>query len=229
MQSLLKRKMNHQRVGLHRAPARHQSGGIVALMVSGLILAMPGQVWAEKADRTKPIEIDAASSTADLANNVQLLEGRVVLSQGTMRITAEKMRLKRDAQDNIFAELFGAPGGQISFREKREGFNDFMEGTADRAEFDDKTNTIKLFNNARLKNGGDVLTGEYIYYNSVTEVIQALGRIPDANAAGKPSPAAATSRVKIVIQPRGESSNDASAAKAGVPKTNATEPPKKAP
>jgi len=164
---------------------------------------------AEKADRTKPIEINAASGTTDLANNIQTLEGNVVLVQGTMRITADRMRLKRDAQEHISAELFANAGGQISFREKREGFSDFMEGTADRAEFDDKANTIKLFSRAKLKNGSDELTGEYIYYNSVTETLQALGRIPDASGDPKPGAPTGENRVRIVIQPRPEGQKDA--------------------
>lgn len=165
---------------------------------------------AEKADRNKPIEMTAASGTSDLANNVQTLEGTVVLVQGTMRMTAERMRVKRDAQDRVFAELFGTPNAQVTFREKREGFDDFMEGTADRAEFDDRSNTVKLFGRARLRNGGDELAGEYIYYNSVSEVIQALGRIPEPGDAKRPADAgsgATSPRVRIVIQPR-QTGND---------------------
>jgi lipopolysaccharide export system protein LptA len=161
---------------------------------------------AEKADRKKEIEIDAARQRADLANNVLILEGGVSLVQGTMRITAERMVVKRDDQQYIFAELFGSAANQVTFKEKREGFNDFMEGVADRAEFDDRANTIKLFTRARLKNGSDTLTGEYIYYNSESETIQADGSAPAAKP-GQPTGAATTTgngRVRIVIQPRAE-------------------------
>ncbi len=162
-------------------------------------------VYAEKADRTKPIEIEAASAKSELATNVQTLDGAVVLTQGTMRITADRMILKRDAQNNIFAELSGGVTGQILFREKRDGFDDFIEGTADRAEFDQSANTIKLFNRARLKNGNDVLSGDYIFYNSLTEVMLADGRAPGGKIGkdGKPMAAAdSAGRVRIVIQPR---------------------------
>jgi lipopolysaccharide export system protein LptA len=189
-----------------KQPGRITQTPLFALLGLALVLVPPGAL-AEKADRNKPIEMTAASGTSDLANNVQTLEGTVVLVQGTMRMTAERMRVKRDAQDRILAELFGTPTAQITFREKREGFDDFMEGVADRAEFDDRSNTIKLFGRARLKNGGDELTGEYIYYNSVSEVIQALGRIPEPGDAKRPPDAgagagSASPRVRIVIQPR---------------------------
>ncbi|NJR72107.1 MAG: lipopolysaccharide transport periplasmic protein LptA [Gammaproteobacteria bacterium] len=156
---------------------KHTQRTVLLLAVA---LMTPAITFAEKADRSKEIVIDASRNTADQANNVLLLEGAVTLEQGTMRITADKMTVKRDDQEFIFAELVALPGKQITFREKREGFNDFMEGTADRAEFDDKARTIKLFTRARLKTGNDVLTGDYIYYNSDTQVIQADGQAPSA-------------------------------------------------
>jgi len=180
----------------------------LAMLVAAFLLVPLGAV-AEKADRSKPIKIEAASNVLDQSTNVLVLEGEVVLEQGTMRITAERMRLKRDAQENIFAELFGKAGGQITFREKREGFSDYMEGVADRAEFDDKANTLKLVSRARLKNGTDELTGEYIYYNSLTEVIQAFGRVPDGKTDPKASTPTGNNRVRITIQPRQEPSKDA--------------------
>jgi len=180
----------------------------LAMLVAAFLLVPLGAV-AEKADRSKLIKIEAASNVLDQSTNVLVLEGEVVLEQGTMRITAERMRLKRDAQENIFAELFGKAGGQITFREKREGFSDYMEGVADRAEFDDKANTLKLFSRARLKNGTDELTGEYIYYNSLTEVIQAFGPVPDGKTDPKASTPTGNNRVRITIQPRQEPSKDA--------------------
>lgn len=175
-------------------------GGIVAALLAALGTM---NTFAEKADRTKEIEIGAAAAKSDIANNVQTLDGAVVLTQGTMRITADRMILKRDAKDNIFAELLGLNGNQISFKEKREGFNDFMEGASDRAEFDQATSTIKLFTRARLKNGNDVLSGEYIYYNSTTDVMLADGRAPDNKSGRDPKASAAQpGRVRITIQPR---------------------------
>jgi lipopolysaccharide export system protein LptA len=187
---------------------------ITAAIVAALLI-VPATTSAEKADRRQEIVIDAATNRADQAKNVLVLEGNVSLTQGTMRITADKMILKRDEQEYIFAELLAASGNQITFREKREGFDDFMEGTADRAEFDDKAKTIKLFNRAKLKTGTDTLTGEYIYYNSETEVIQADGRAPTGKD-GKPQATDSSGRVRIVIQPRAEDKDKTKAPAAAV-------------
>lgn len=187
----------------HKATGRWLSTLALLTVFAGLMPLMPLPAYAEKADRKKEIEIDAGRQRSDLAKNVLVLEGGVSLVQGTMRITADKMIVKRDDENYLFAELFAQTGSQISFREKREGFNDFMEGVADRAEFDDRAGTIKLFTRAKLKNGSDTLSGEFIYYNSNTEVIQADGSAPMSKD-GKPATTEGSGRVRIIIQPRAE-------------------------
>ena len=154
--------------------------------------------YADKADRRMPVEVEADNSNGDTANNVLVLTGNVVLTQGSMRIAAERMRLSRDANDNKFAELFGPPGGQISFREKRERASDYMEGVADRAEYDERTGTLKLFGRVKLKSGADEYTGDYVFYDANKEIIEANGRIPGDKSVER------AGRVRIVIQPRSE-------------------------
>ena len=160
----------------------------------------PAVTHAEQADRTKPINIEFDVATLDQNKRVRILEGNVVLTQGTMRFAAERMVVKEDDAGAVTAEAFGGPKGQIAFRQKREGSVEFMEGFADRAEFDDKADTLKLLSRARLKSGNDELKGEYIYYNSATEVMQARNTIPDAK--GSTGPANSSSRPTITIQPK---------------------------
>jgi lipopolysaccharide export system protein LptA len=167
---------------------------------------------AEQADRGKPVEVEADVVKVDQQARTKTLEGNVVLVQGTMRLTAEKMLIKEDDQGFAVAQIFGGNTTQVAFRQKREGAQDYMEGFADRAEFDDRADTLKLFSKARLKNGGDELKGEYIYYNSATEVVEARNAIPGGKSTvdGNGAPP----RVNVTIQPR----TDASRAPAARPK-----------
>jgi lipopolysaccharide export system protein LptA len=170
----------------------------VALAAAGCLSA--AGAFAEQADRTKQIEIVFDMATLDQNKRVRNLEGNVVLTQGTMRFSAERMVVKEDEAGNMSAMAFGSAKGQVSFRQKREGATDFIEGFADRAEFDDQTDTLKLLSRARLKSGGDELKGEYIYYNSATEVMQIRNAIPDAK--GTVTTGNGTNRPTITIQPK---------------------------
>jgi lipopolysaccharide export system protein LptA len=181
------------------------------------ILLVSAPALAEKADRTKPINIEAKRGTIDEANKVRTIEGDVILIQGTMRIAAERMVVKEDTTGNISAQAFGSAAGQINFKQKREGFSDFVDGVADRAEFDDKASTLKLFGRARLTSAGDVAEGEYIYFNTATEVYAIR------NSAADDKPGAiqtdTSGRVKITIQPRvRESTETKSSTEAPAPK-----------
>ncbi len=155
---------------------------------------------AEQADRTKPVEVEADVANVDQSKRTKTLEGNAILTQGTMRLTADRIVIKEDEAGYTTAQIFGGPNGQVAFRQKREGTADFMEGSADRAEFDDQADTIKLLSRARLKSGGDELKGEYIYYNSATEVMEARKSAPDAK--GATLPGSNSGRVKITIQPK---------------------------
>lgn len=169
-----------------------------ALMAVALLPAM--FVYAEQADRNKPITIEGDLVTLDQAKLVRTLEGNVILVQGTMRITAERIVVKEDAAGSMAAEAFGTPNKQIAFRQKREGAADFVEGSADRVEFDEQADTLQLFSRARLKSGANELTGEYIYYNSATEIVKMRDAAPGASSstAGTKN----NGRPTITIQPK---------------------------
>lgn len=176
---------------------RHSLALLIAMVA--MLLVSEGTL-AEKADRTKPIEIEGKRAELDETKKVRTMEGEVVLEQGTMRITAERMVTKEDAAGYISAQAFGPTSGQITFRQKREGFNDFIDGVADRAEFDDKASTLKLFGRARLTSGGDTAQGEYIYFNTATEIYAIRNSAADDKSGTVQTNA--TGRVKITIQPR---------------------------
>lgn len=144
---------------------------------------------AELADREKPINLDAQRGTYDGLKNIQVLEGDVTIVQGTMRITAARAEVHRDKDNAVSAIATGSP---VTFRQKREGCDEWIEAVADRAEFDERADTLRLISHAKLKLGGDEGAGDLIVYNSATESYQILGDRKETKADG---------RVSIVIQP----------------------------
>lgn len=153
------------------------------------VAALPA--FAERADREKEIVIGADQSLADDANKTITFNGNVVITQGTMRITAAKVTLKEDAQRHKFYVASGAP---VTFRQKRDKVDEWVEGVAERAEFDDRADVLRLFNKARVRSNQNEISGDFISYDMKREVAEVSGAPP-----GKAPPP--DSRVKVIILP----------------------------
>jgi lipopolysaccharide export system protein LptA len=146
---------------------------------------------AEKADREKDIVTNADKFFGDDATHTITLEGNVVLTQGTMRMTAAHVVIKEDPQRFKHYTATGAP---VTFRQKRDNVDEWVEGYALRAEFDEKSDLLKLFDNARVKSNQNEITGKYIQYDMTKQVAEVLGAPPGTT----PPP---DSRVKVIIVP----------------------------
>lgn len=170
------------------------------LAIAAVALATMTQAQAERADRDKQVVIEYDRAVANLAAKSGTLEGNVILEQGTLRITAPKLNFKRDANDNVFAELFGSGAQRVTFRERREGYSDFTEGEAERAEYDQRANTIKLFNRARIVSAGNEMTSDYILYNTGTDEFLVDGQAPGSKTPSSANGTAAA-RSRMVLPP----------------------------
>jgi lipopolysaccharide export system protein LptA len=113
---------------------------------------------AERADRDKEIIVGADHWLADEKSRVSTFDGNVVVTQGTMQITAAKVTL-REAGGYKFYIAQGAP---VTFREKRDKGDEWVEGIAERAEFGDRDNILKLFNRAKAKISQNEINGDFI-------------------------------------------------------------------
>jgi len=162
-----------------------------AIALAAVALACGGQAQAERADREKEIVIGADRLTADEANRTSTFDGNVVVTQGTMRMTAARVTVREDADRYKFYVASGAP---VTFRQKRDNVDEWIEGFADRAEFDDRNDVLKLFNRARVKSSQNEITGDFISYDMRRELAEVSG----APQGKPPNP---DQRVKVIILP----------------------------
>lgn len=155
---------------------------------------------AERADREKPMNIEADRMSLDDLRKESVFDGNVVLTQGTMVLKADRVTVKQDAQGFNSGVATGKPA---YFRQKREGFDEYVEGFGERVEYDGKVEKLQIFTNARVKRGEDEVKGDYITYNAVTEFYEVLSSKGSTTA----SPSAPSQRVKAVIQPKPKTAN----------------------
>ena len=175
-----------------------------------LSMLLSGNVRAEQADANKPTNIASDQLMYDDVKKVKTILGNVIITRGTLIMKAEKVVLTEDAAGHQFATLYAAPGSLATFRQKRDGNGDlWVEGAAERIEYDGKVELAKFFSKAKLKRlegrkTTDEVEGEFISYDSRTEFFTVNNT---SNGASRPN----AGRVKVVIPLRtttSESSND---------------------
>ena len=148
---------------------------------------------AEKTDREKPINYSADSGDVNIQTKSGTLVGNVVVTQGTLTIRADKVTFKQNPDNSLSATAFGNP---VTFRQKRDGVDEFYEGFAQRGEYDGTKDLLQLYEHALLRRGGDEIRSNYISYNTVSELFKAEGRASSVPGAD-PGP-----RVRGVFQPK---------------------------
>ena len=192
-----------------------QVAALSGVVLMAFALAAPA-AFAEKADKDKPVNLEADRITVDDAQKVHILEGNVQLVRGTLVIRTDKLVVTQDAEGYQRGVAYGGAGGLAHFRQKREGKDEYVEGEAERLEHDAKTDITQLFDRAYVKSGQDEVRGQYIQYNGDTENYVVTSGPNGTTAASKGKPG----RVHVIIQPR----NGPEAAKAPAPAPNATAP-----
>jgi lipopolysaccharide export system protein LptA len=129
----------------------------------------------------------------DDARKVATLTGNVVVSQGTLTIKSDRMVITQDVGGFNKGVAYGNPA---TFRQKRQGFDEYIDGQALRMEYDGRNEMLELFDKAVVRKGPEEVRGNYISYNSRTEVYQAFGSGKDSE--GKET----AGRVRAVILPK---------------------------
>lgn len=142
------------------------------VLLSALLLSLSGLAHAEKADRDKPMHIEADHMNLDDAKRVSTFEGKVEITQGTLRFTAEKLVVTEDAAGHKFCVASGHPA---SFRQKRDIVDEYVEGYGERIEYNTQTETVNLYEQARVKREQDEVQGNHITYSTQTGVFRVNG------------------------------------------------------
>ena len=156
--------------------------------------------FAEKADRDKPMNVEADSLKHDDQQQLTTFTGKVLMTKGTLVLKSARMEVKQDKQGNQIARLWADPGERIFFRQKREGLDEYTEGEAETAIYNSQADTLTLTHRAelRLLRGAlvaDRIQGQEILVNNNTEVFTVDGKPNGGSSTGN-------QRVKATITPR---------------------------
>lgn len=162
------------------------------LLLATLLLLCTPSCFAERADSDKPIHLEADQVLVDDAKQISTFTGNVKLTQGTLLIRGDKIVVTQDPDGFKRGTAYGKTA---SFRQKREGLDEYVEGYGERIVYDTRNETVDFYGQARLKRELDEVLGEHITYSSETEIFQ-------VNGSGTSTESTPSKRVRAVMQPK---------------------------
>lgn len=164
---------------------------------------------AEKADRDKPMNIEADSLRYDDVKQVSVFTGQVVLTKGTILIRGGKLEVRQDPQGYQYGVVTAGPGQRAFFRQKREGVDETIEGEGDTIDYNGRLDTVKFIGQAQLRRyQGAKLNDEFnagiIVYNSLTDVFTLDGAPALGSQGSTGQPGAPAGRVRAMLTPKAD-------------------------
>jgi lipopolysaccharide export system protein LptA len=168
------------------------------LLLSLALAFSTGAALAEKADRAKPMNVEADALRYDDLKQASVFTGKVVVTKGTIVIRGARVDVRQDPEGYQYGVVTAEPGKLAYYRQKREGVDEFIEGEGETIEYDGKADRVKFVKRAELRRyrGGtvaDEMVGNLITYDNSTDVFTVDG--------GPASPATG-GRVRAVLSPK---------------------------
>jgi lipopolysaccharide export system protein LptA len=171
-----------------RLPGSIALSSLIAVVIT---LLAPSLAQAERADRKEKVNISSLDSEGDYGKGIYKLSRNVVITQGTLKITADRADIRADENEQYHAVLTAKP---VCFKQRTDN-GDWSQGVSDRVEYNSGQGIVELFGNAVLFVGDDETRANYIVYNTQTSSYEAReSKDRKASASGK--------GVTFVLQPR---------------------------
>ena len=172
-----------------------------------LVLGAATGAQAEKADRTKPMNIESDAMRYDDLKQTSVFTGSVVVTKGTIIIRGARIDVRQDPEGYQYGVVTAAPGKLAYYKQKRDapGGDEWIEGESDRIEYDSRADNVKFIGNAVMRRligtkANDESSGPLIVYDQSNDTFTVNGStLPPgaAVAAGQQG-----SRVRAVLTPR---------------------------
>lgn len=152
-------------------------------MVFTALLSTSLSSYALKGDTDQPINIDSGSQSLDMNSNVVTFSDNVVITQGSIKVTADKVTIIRQESKKETLEASGSP---VTFQQTLDNGKP-VNGKGNSVHYDLNSEFLTLVGNAELKQQGSFIKASKITYDVKKQQLK-------ANSGNK-------SRVKTILIP----------------------------
>lgn len=134
----------------------------LSVVISSLLLALPAQANAER-DFEQPIQVEADQEQLDLRANRLLFSDNVVVSQGSLKITADRLEVEGTDGEAGDSELFIATGSPATYQQDIDA-DLTVNAQANEIRYDARTRVLTLSGNAQMSQSGNQVNANQITY-----------------------------------------------------------------
>ncbi|RZL60979.1 MAG: lipopolysaccharide transport periplasmic protein LptA [Variovorax sp.] len=160
---------------------------------------------AEKADRTKPMNIEADSMRYDDLKQTSVFTGNVLVTKGTIIIRGARIDVRQDPEGYQYGVVTAAPGKLAYYKQKRDaGTDEWIEGESEVIEYDSRADNVKFIRRAVMRRllgatPNDESSGALIVYDQSNDTFTVNGSTLPPNA-GVAS--GSGGRVRAILTPK---------------------------
>ena len=178
----------------------YQKTKLISLLLIFILTLFVSNAQALSTDKDKPIEIEADSAELDDKKGVTIYYGNVIVTQGSIRMTGNKMTVYFTDEDLDTVIMTGKPA---TYRQLPDNSDIYDEAEALTMEYYELKSLIILKEKALVKQKGLQFSGKRIEYDTVNSRIKAEGGVSHKqNGDGSETTGEKRERVKIIIKPK---------------------------
>jgi lipopolysaccharide export system protein LptA len=177
-----------------------------AVLAASMLAGAATAALAERADRTKPMNIEADAMRYDDLKQTSVFTGGVVVTKGTIIIRGARIDVRQDPEGYQYGVVTAAPGKLAYYKQKRDsGVDEWTEGESEVIEYDSRADNVKFIRRAVMRRligatPNDESTGALIVYDQSNDTFTVNGS--PAPPGASVSTGAQGSRVKAILTPR---------------------------
>lgn len=144
------------------------TNGLIACLT--FLLFSSNAAYALSSDPEQPMEIEADEAEVDEERGLTEYRGAVVVNQGSIRIQADTVTVHDGKNGFEKVVLTGKPA---RFRQRPDNSNEYIKASARRIEYITPKNLLLLIDQASVKQGNDLFSGNRISYDTKRNKVKA--------------------------------------------------------
>lgn len=164
------------------------------------LICLAQTALALSSDKDQPIEVESDTAELDDIKNKSVYTGNVILTQGTIRMTGDKMTVYHTEDDELDTLIM--EGDPATYRQLPDDSDVYDEAEAQIIEFYELQNLVILIDDAEVRQEGLNMTGDRIDYD--TELSQVKAQTKQEPATAGKDDSEEKKRVRVILKKKEE-------------------------